>query len=77
FNWSGSNSAKARLDAAISLELFLDNLIDEYSASQVFIIAHSHGGNIAMHCLRSTKHKDKISGLFTFSTPFLHLGARN
>jgi hypothetical protein len=36
-----------------------------------YVIAHSHGGNIAMYALRDTRLASQIAGIITLSTPFL------
>lgn len=72
FRWSGGCSHEARLNAAHSLV----KLIKTYSINTaVFIIAHSHGGNVATlasHLLAQEEdNKHRIRALFTLGTPVM------
>jgi hypothetical protein len=42
-----------------------------------FIIAHSHGGNIALHALHDTDLKRSIAGIACLATPFLNVRRRD
>lgn len=77
FEWSGSNSVKARLSAAISLQKHLDRVRQRDSSAHIHIIAHSHGGNVAMYALRDAWCQEQIASLVCLSTPFLHVYPRN
>jgi hypothetical protein len=48
FNWSGANSILERAKAAQELVTFLGNI---GGGETVFIIAHSHGGNVAIRAV--------------------------
>jgi len=76
FPWSGWNQASARLSAAKRLRVHLQKLILDHPEAEHFIIAHSHGGNVAMYALQGDTLEAKISGLVCFSTPFLHVYSR-
>lgn len=77
FEWSGRNSPSARLNAAEKLRKDLRRAIDEYPAAKQFIIAHSHGGNVALYALRDGNLLANISGLVCLSTPFLYARKRD
>lgn len=49
FLWSGSNSHRARLVAGENLAEYLRDSIKQYPDSLHFIVAHSHGGNVALY----------------------------
>jgi hypothetical protein len=70
FSWSGSNSVFERAKAAADLKAS----IEAYSSPDtvVLVLAHSHGGNVAM---RATSKLQDPSNVFvaTLATPFLKL----
>jgi hypothetical protein len=72
FGWSGENSWAAREDAAEALTRLIKSL-----ASQGWIchiVAHSHGGNIAIEAIRRVTHffsTDKIGFSVTLGTPII------
>jgi hypothetical protein len=57
--------------AAEELQVRLRDLVREYSGARHFIIAHSHGGNVALYALQDEAIASKVSGVITLSTPFL------
>jgi hypothetical protein len=69
--WSGGNTIGARQDAAGKLREQI--LADPVSAADTrhFLVAHSHGGNIALYALRDPKVRERITGVATLATPFL------
>jgi hypothetical protein len=75
FLWSGANSVHARDCAARELADELRRDLEDPGA-QTIIIAHSHGGNVA---LRALQHLDSAAGrirVVTLATPFLRVFAR-
>ena len=75
FLWSGANSVHARDRAARDLSKQLREDLQDPDATAV-IIAHSHGGNVA---LRALQHLDSKAGqirVVTLATPFLRVFAR-
>lgn len=64
--WSGSNSVSAR-------HLGMKNLINTLGdyTNNVFLIGHSHGGNIAINTLQYSSIK--IKGIVTLNTPFFYI----
>jgi hypothetical protein len=69
FLWSAPNEHRARVQAASNLS----EIIDDKSAhfDRVCIVAHSHGGNIAL--LAAAGCKTTIDTVVCLSTPHLHL----
>ena len=81
--WSGRNSAEQRDKAVVELPSLLAGSAEDGDAR--FIIAHSHGGNIALDWLRSQNYvetheprqrqrearKLRMNGVITMNTPFL------
>ena len=75
FLWSGANSVHARASAAKELSDQLTKDLQDPDATAV-IIAHSHGGNVA---LRALQHLDSMADrirVITLATPFLRVYAR-
>ena len=70
FLWSAPNEHRARVQAAGNLS----EIIDDKSAhfDRVCIVAHSHGGNIALLAAAECKTK-KIHTVVCLSTPHVHL----
>jgi hypothetical protein len=76
FLWSGANSVHARNYAARKLSDQLRNSLQDHPDVTAVIIAHSHGGNVA---LRALQHLDSMAGrirIVTLATPFLRVIAR-
>jgi hypothetical protein len=71
FHWSGRNGALARWRAALRFEVHLQERIRLHPAAHHIVIAHSHGGNIALWALRDRSLADRVLGVITLSTPFL------
>jgi hypothetical protein len=69
--WSGSNSFKAREEAARTLIERLRQDFEQSPSALHFLIGHSHGGNIAIDAVRAHGIGDRVSGIVTMSTPFV------
>ena len=54
FNWSGRNSHSARIAAGKQLGEFIRRLKNERPDRPCYVIAHSHGGNVALYALSRT-----------------------
>ena len=68
FTWSGKNSQRSRYEASIELARFLESSrLARYSG--IHLIAHSHGGNIAIRAAYIAERK--TSSIITFATPFI------
>jgi hypothetical protein len=76
FIWSGRNSHRARLIAAKSLQEHILKLHHEFPRACHVVIAHSHGGNIALYALRNRDVAAAVAGLVTLATPFIVITAR-
>ncbi len=75
FDWSGGNSHRDRVKAAGELAEHLSALTAEPAAAHL-VIAHSHGGNVALAALGQEKLKGKVTALICLNTPFLHCARR-
>ena len=76
FPWSGANSHADRVAGAEKLSAVLKSSISRASSSKVFLICHSHGGNVALMAIREKELQQKISGVICLGTPFLHVFRR-
>jgi hypothetical protein len=75
FLWSGANSVNARACAARELSDQLAQDLQGDPDAKAVIIAHSHGGNVA---LRALQHLNSMAGkikVVTLATPFLRVFA--
>jgi hypothetical protein len=75
FLWSGKNSASARERASRSLAGLIRSL--RRRGRVVHIVAHSHGGNVAVDaaCMlgwNMSKRRPQLASLATVGAPFLH-----
>jgi len=77
FQWSGNNSHEARHVAALKLAERLKNRAQWYPERRNILIAHSHGGNVALDALRDSGVQKVVDALVCLNTPFLHCERRN
>ena len=77
FGWSGGNSHSARGDAAEALAKKLAQLHAAAPRARHFIVAHSHGGNIALAAVSRLPDPDIISGIVNMGTPYLNARERD
>jgi hypothetical protein len=75
FLWSGANSVHARDCAARDLSNQLREDLKDPDTTAV-IIAHSHGGNVALRALQDLDPKAGRIRVITLATPFLRVFAR-
>lgn len=75
FEWSGRNTFSARRAAAEALYSHLVSQCDTHPDADHYVIAHSHGGNIAVDAL-DWRLADKVKGLICLCTPFLRISYR-
>lgn len=66
FSWSGANSVDAREKAGRNLAKIIDSY--DGSSARIIVVAHSHGGNVALLASHALK-KNKIDILYTLGTP--------
>jgi hypothetical protein len=77
FPWTGRNSFGAREQASGELRAFLQEGFALHPKALHSIIAHSHGGNIALKALEDQRIRPRIATLTCLSTPFLTVAERN
>jgi hypothetical protein len=76
--WSGGNSVRARAEGVQKLRSDIEELRRQYPNAQHAVVAHSHGGNIALVVMDETLAKAKGTlGVATLSTPFLSATMRH
>lgn len=79
FCWSGGNSHTDRLKAGEDLAEHIKNLANRFTRAKLFLISHSHGGNVAMYALKDLEtagFSNRINGVVTLATPFITLRRR-
>lgn len=77
FPWSGRNSFSARSLAAIELRAFLTEGFHAFPESGHSIVAHSHGGNVALYALEQESIAENVSKIVCLSTPFIVVSERD
>ena len=70
--WSGGNSNFARQRGAKALASHVRQVANEQSNAHHVLIAHSHGGNVALYALREQGIAQSIHSLFCLSVPVFH-----
>jgi hypothetical protein len=70
-DWSGRNTVSARIVASEGLAEFLRADALKHPLARRFVIAHSHGGTVALLALRDPTLQDLLDGVICLSTPFL------
>ncbi len=73
--WSGANSVYARDAAALRLAEELEKELERPDVAPV-VIAHSHGGNVALRAFEHLKSDPGRIRVVTLATPFLRVFAR-
>jgi pimeloyl-ACP methyl ester carboxylesterase len=73
FDWSGDNTVFARRTAGDELAAQLDELKQRFPSAKQYLVAHSHGGNVALYAAERTL----IHGIACLATPFLHASPRD
>jgi hypothetical protein len=75
FRWSGMNWPSARYRAARRLREQFRTTAERHSACGHYVVAHSHGGNVALYALRDASAEGSGSpvpaGVVCLSTPFI------
>src|ERR1700747_1445666 len=61
FQWSGWNGQKSRVLAGLRLRGFLWEGLRQYPGARHVIVAHSHGGNVALYALRERALRERTS----------------
>lgn len=85
FTWTGFNNHWARSRATQRLRRDLRKSLEAYPLAKHIVIAHSHGGNIALRAIEVAPEpesagdllrpdeRSRIRGVACLSTPFLHI----
>ncbi len=76
FQWSGRNSHRARIEAGKELAEYLSTLQISNPESTIKIVAHSHGGNVAMLALKEPAVAASVDQIACLATPFIHCEPR-
>lgn len=74
--WSGRNRFKARAQSAVDLQERVHKLRVECPHARITVIAHSHGGTLALHALSDASLSEQISAIICLSSPFLWVRPR-
>src|SRR5262245_48060752 len=74
FTWSGENTHTARVAAGHELAKCLEKGAQEYPSARQAIVAHSHGGNLAIYAARAASIPNLK--IVTLGTPFIHAESR-
>ena len=77
FRWAGTNRHGARTEGGIRLAEFIRAGHAQHPDAQHFIVAHSHGGNVALYAMRNPAAHAVIDGIVTLATPFLSTWPRD
>jgi alpha-beta hydrolase superfamily lysophospholipase len=77
FAWSGRNTHAARTEAGASLAQFIRDGHVRYPDAHHFVVAHSHGGNVALYAMRDPAARDAVTGIVTLGTPFIYTRCRD
>jgi len=75
--WSGWNTIRARAHAAERLGGEIAAAPAPALDTKHFLVAHSHGGNIALYALHDPEVRERIAGVATLATPFLNARRRD
>jgi pimeloyl-ACP methyl ester carboxylesterase len=78
FEWRGfagtilNNGHRYRLSAAIALADEVKRLKRDQPNASVFLVCHSHGGNVAAYACNMLGSQDLPTGIVFLGTPFIH-----
>ncbi|PTR29611.1 triacylglycerol lipase [Pseudomonas sp. GV085] len=76
FQWSGGNSHRARTLAGLELASTLETQLSIEPEKKHILIAHSHGGNVALYAMRNKLVASAVTKIVFLSTPFFHAKKR-
>src|SRR5262249_38423787 len=77
FLWSGANSIIERYRASIKLAREIRRDRHLYPEAVQLIIAHSHGGNVALRALAQLAAAERLPFLVSLATPYLDVVPRD
>ncbi|HRE72938.1 MAG TPA: hypothetical protein PLC14_20850 [Accumulibacter sp.] len=73
FLWDGKNAFASRIAASEALTAELDATASSNKYSAIYLIAHSHGGNMALQAVNQMAHGDKVRAMVSLGTPYLRI----
>lgn len=76
FAWTSAHTHAARAEAGVRLGKFIRAGHAQYPGAKHVVIAHSHGGVVALYALRDAEANRVISGIVTLATPFVYARRR-
>lgn len=76
FSWNSRNTHAARAEAGVRLARFIRAGHAQCPGARHFIIAHSHGGNVALYAMRDEAARQAVAGIVTLATPFIRTRRR-
>jgi hypothetical protein len=76
-SWSGDNAFDARNMASAKLRDAIQFLQRYFPNSKQLLIAHSHGGNVALYALQDLAPGHNVTGCACLATPFIHARLRD
>jgi hypothetical protein len=76
FPWTSANTHAARTEAGVRLAAFIRDGHAQYPEARHFMIAHSHGGNVALYAMRDPAAREVVAGIVTLATPFIRTRRR-
>jgi hypothetical protein len=76
FDWSGLNSHDARRTGAVELVAYLSAKLREFPSSKHCVVAHSHGGNVALYAQADEAICGRLC-IVTLGTPFVSCSPRH
>lgn len=77
FSWDGKNAFSSRHEAIHRLSNELDTVAAEKEFRDIYLVAHSHGGNIALHATSQMQHGERITALVSLGTPYLRVAPKS
>lgn len=78
FQWSGRNSPSSRSEAAHELRAYLRKNLESSPEAAHYIVAHSHGGAVALKALElDPELQRRIKGVTSLATPYIDLRERD
>ena len=77
FDWTGENSIEDRHLARVALTEHLRTVNAFCPEAKQIIVAHSHGGNIALQAANAIGRNSNLVGVVTLATPFFQARARS
>jgi hypothetical protein len=76
FPWSGRNFHCSRRRAALNLKKHIAATKEAFPDARHFLIAHSHGGVVALYALADPEIRSCVSAVICLATPFIISRAR-